>query len=61
MIIEKHNYKDNRIEIDLEENEFLLIAHLIEKSVQKSKNIAFKDAINKNMHKIIQEFLNDNY
>jgi len=59
MIIYKHEHK-NRIVLDLEENEFTLLAYLIEKSSRKTKeeNI-IKDPIDVKMNEDFRKFLTE--
>lgn len=59
MNIEHHEFKD-RIVVEFEENEFILIAHLIEKSSQKMKQKqVVKNSLSEEMNKTIQGFLNE--
>jgi len=59
MIVERHNFKD-RIILDLEKREFLLIAYLIEKSYNENKNKNFKEPIDKRIHFELQKFIDAN-
>jgi len=61
MIVEMHSYKD-RIVIDLEKNEFLLIAYLIEKSVKKNKSVRpdfWEENLDRTIHKEMQQYIDD--
>ena len=54
MIIYDHDHKD-RIVLELEENEFTLLAYLLEKSHQNLKD-KMKDSLSTTMHKDIQHY-----
>lgn len=57
MDIYQHEHM-NRIVIELEENEFTLIAFLIEKSKQKHQAV-MKESLAEIMDKDIQEYINE--
>lgn len=57
MIIYRHNHKD-RIVLELEENEFVLIAYLIEKSHHQFKD-KIKEPLDSKLNEKVQEFIKD--
>lgn len=59
MTIEPHQHK-NRIVLDLEENEFTLLAYLIEKSSQKTKkDNVIKEPLDVKMNEVFRKFIID--
>ena len=59
MTIDKHDHK-NRIVIELDENEFTLLAYLIEKSSRKTKkDDMIKASLDVKMNKEFRKFLTE--
>ena len=59
MTIDKHDHK-NRIVIELDENEFTLLAYLIEKSSRKTKKDGMiKASLDVKMNKEFRKFLTE--
>lgn len=59
MTIDKHDHK-NRIVIELDENEFTLLAYLIEKSSRKTKKEGMiKETLDVKMNKEFRKYLTE--